>query len=60
MITEGLMNIYGMGGVLWQSVQDSEVSVVIGIVSLLSVATVTVMFLVDIVYGILDPRIRYD
>lgn len=59
-ITEGLMNIYGMGGVLWQSVQDSEVSVVIGIVSLLSISTVIVMFLVDIVYGILDPRIRYD
>ena len=59
-ITEGMMNIYGMGGVLWGAVQDSEVSVVIGLVSLLAIVTVVVMFLVDIMYAVLDPRIRYD
>ncbi|TNC41309.1 ABC transporter permease [Mumia zhuanghuii] len=59
-ITEGMMNIYGMGGVLWSAVQDSDVSVVIGIVTLLAVVTVVVMIVVDVVYAALDPRIRYD
>lgn len=59
-ITEGVMNIYGMGGVLWNAVRDSEVSVVIGIVTMLSIVTVVVMLIVDIVYALLDPRIRYD
>lgn len=59
-ITEGMMNIYGMGGVLWGAVQDSQVSVVIGMVSLLSIITIVVMFAVDILYAVLDPRIRYD
>ncbi|WP_370618090.1 ABC transporter permease [Mumia sp. Pv 4-285] len=59
-ITEGMMNIYGMGGVLWKAVQDSDVSVVIGIVTLLAVVTVVVMIVVDVVYAALDPRIRYE
>lgn len=59
-ITEGVMNIYGMGGVLWTAVQDSDVSVVIGIVSMLSIVTVVIMLIVDLVYAVLDPRIRYD
>ena len=59
-ITEGMMNIYGMGGVLWNAVRDSEVSVVIGVVSILAVVTIAVMFVVDLLYAVLDPRIRYD
>lgn len=59
-ITEGMMNIYGMGGVLWDAVRDSEVSVVIGVVTILAVITIAVMFVVDLLYAVLDPRIRYD
>jgi ABC-type dipeptide/oligopeptide/nickel transport system permease component len=58
-ITEGVMNIEGMGGLLWRAVQDSDVSVVIGIVTMLSVTTILVMLLVDLAYAALDPRIRY-
>lgn len=59
-ITEGVMNIRGMGNLLWQSVQKSDVSVVIGVVTILSVVTIGVMLLVDLAYAALDPRIRYD
>ncbi|MGH3736344.1 MAG: ABC transporter permease [Micromonosporaceae bacterium] len=59
-ITEGLMNIYGMGGLLWRAVRDSEVSVVLGAVSLLAVVILVVNVVVDIGYAVLDPRIRYD
>lgn len=59
-ITEGVMNIYGMGGVLWKAVRDSDVSLVVGIVSLLAIVTIVVMILVDLLYAALDPRIRYE
>ena len=59
-ITEGMMNIVGVGGVLWEAVRDSDVSLVIGMVTLLAAATVVVMIVVDVAYAVLDPRIRYD
>ncbi|MBE1874654.1 ABC transporter permease [Myceligenerans pegani] len=59
-ITEGLMNIYGMGGVLWEAVRNDDVGLVLGIVTLLAAVTVVVMIVVDIAYAVLDPRIRYD
>ncbi|GAA1732013.1 ABC transporter permease [Isoptericola hypogeus] len=58
-ITEGMMNIYGMGGVLWEAVRGSDVALVVGIVTILAVVTVLVMLVVDIAYAALDPRIRY-
>ena len=58
-ITEGLMNIYGMGGVLWEAVRASDVSLVVGVVTILAIVTVVVMIVVDIAYAALDPRIRY-
>lgn len=59
-ITEGLMNIPGMGGLLWSSVRNSEVSVVLGIVVILTVIILVVNLMVDLAYAALDPRIRYD
>ncbi|CAN5500793.1 ABC transporter permease [soil metagenome] len=59
-ITEGLMNIYGMGGVLWEAVRASDVSLVVGVVTILSMVTVVVMIVVDVAYAALDPRIRYE
>jgi ABC-type dipeptide/oligopeptide/nickel transport system permease component len=59
-VTEGLMNIYGMGGVLWEAVRASDVSLVVGIVTILALVTVVVMIVVDIAYAVLDPRIRYE
>jgi ABC-type dipeptide/oligopeptide/nickel transport system permease component len=41
-------------------VQDSDVSVVIGIVTMLAAVTIVVMIIVDLVYAALDPRIRFD
>jgi ABC-type dipeptide/oligopeptide/nickel transport system permease component len=59
-VTEGLMNINGMGGTLWKAVRDADVSLVLGIVTLLAVVTVLVMIVVDVLYAVLDPRIRYE
>ncbi|WP_166850288.1 ABC transporter permease [Isoptericola sp. BMS4] len=58
-ITEGMMNIYGMGGVLWEAVRASDVALVVGVVTILAAVTVVVMLVVDVAYAALDPRIRY-
>ncbi|HEY9290739.1 MAG TPA: ABC transporter permease [Microlunatus sp.] len=59
-ITEGVMNIRGMGNLLWEAVQKSDVATVIGVTTILSVVIIGVMLLVDLAYAALDPRIRYD
>jgi len=41
-------------------VQDSDVGLVLGIVTILTAVTVVVMIVVDIAYAALDPRIRYE
>ncbi|MGH3588560.1 MAG: ABC transporter permease subunit, partial [Pseudonocardia sp.] len=58
-ITEGMMNIYGMGGVLWEATRAADVALVLGVVTILAAVTVAVMLVVDIAYAALDPRIRY-
>lgn len=59
-ITEGIMNIHGMGGLVWSSVRDSVIPVVVGVVSLLAVVILVINLAVDLAYAALDPRIRYD
>ena len=59
-ITEGLMNIRGMGGLVWTAVGDSDIPVIISSVTLIAVLFLMVNLLVDLGYAALDPRIRYD
>lgn len=59
-ITEGLMNIRGMGGLVWTAVGDSDIPVVIASVTLIAVMFLAVNLIVDLAYAALDPRIRYD
>lgn len=59
-ITEGLMNIRGMGGLVWSAVGDSDIPVVISAVTLIAVMFLIVNLIVDLAYAALDPRIRYD
>lgn len=59
-ITEGIMNIHGMGGLLWNSVRESVVPVVVGVVAMLAIVVLVVNLVVDLAYAALDPRVRYD
>lgn len=59
-VTEGIMNIYGMGGELWRAVTYNDVGEIMGIITLLTVVIVTVMLVTDLLYAALDPRIRFD
>jgi peptide/nickel transport system permease protein len=57
-ITERIFAIPGMGRLLVDSVSAREYAVVQAIVFLFAFTTVAANLVVDIVYGLLDPRIR--
>jgi oligopeptide transport system permease protein len=58
-VTEGIFNIHGVGGVLYQAVTRQEAPTVVAIVTVLVVVYLFTNLVVDLLYGALDPRIRY-
>ncbi|KAA2255662.1 ABC transporter permease [Solihabitans fulvus] len=59
-VTEGVFNINGIGGQIFRGIQDKEGVLVTGIVTLLVLVYLLASLLVDLLYAVLDPRIRYD
>jgi ABC-type dipeptide/oligopeptide/nickel transport system permease component len=59
-VTEGIFNIPGIGQQVFQSIRSQEGPVVIGITTALVLVYITANLLVDVLYGVLDPRIRYE
>lgn len=59
-VTEGIFNVPGVGGLTYRAAQTSDVPVVIAIVTLLVLVFLVANLLVDISYAVLDPRIRYE
>jgi oligopeptide transport system permease protein len=59
-VTEGIFNINGVGGLTFRAIQSQEGAVVTGVVTVLVLVFLSVNLLVDLLYGLLDPRIRYE
>jgi oligopeptide transport system permease protein len=59
-VTEGIFNIPGIGQQVFQSIRSQEGPVVIGITTALVLVYISANLLVDVLYGVLDPRIRYE
>jgi ABC-type dipeptide/oligopeptide/nickel transport system permease component len=59
-ITETVFNIPGIGRAIFEAVTTQEGAVVVGIVTLLVLVYLFANLVVDLLYGVLDPRIRYD
>ena len=58
-VTEQVFNINGLGKLLVDAVAHRDYALVQAIVLIFSFVFVLVNFLVDLLYGVLDPRIRY-
>ncbi len=58
-VTEGIFNIHGVGGVLYQAVARQEAPTVVSIVTVLVLIYLITNLMVDLLYAALDPRIRY-
>ncbi|WP_049569334.1 ABC transporter permease [Streptomyces sp. SBT349] len=58
-ITEGIFNIRGVGDTVYEALKSREGATVVGVVTFIIVVYLVVTLLVDLLYAVLDPRIRY-
>jgi peptide/nickel transport system permease protein len=59
LITEQIFRVPGMGSLLISSLQAKDTPVVMFIVFTYAILVVTFTLIADILYGVLDPRIKY-
>lgn len=59
-IVETVFNIPGLGQLIINSVSRRDYEVIQAVVLLVSLINVIVCFLIDILYGVVDPRVRLD
>jgi peptide/nickel transport system permease protein len=59
-VTEQIFRVPGMGALLIKSIQDNDTPVIMGIVLLFSILVVVMTLVADLLYGLLDPRVKYS
>ena len=59
-VVEKVFAIPGLGNIFIQSVLNRDEPLILGIVAFLSILIMIFNLMVDISYGVLDPRIRYE
>ena len=59
-ITEGVFSIPGIGRQVVAAIFTGETTVVLGIVTILVLVYLVASLIVDLLYAVLDPRIRYE
>ncbi len=59
-VTEGVFNVPGIGRGIFDAIRQQEGAVVVGITILLVLVFIFFNLVVDLLYAVLDPRIRYD
>jgi oligopeptide transport system permease protein len=59
-VTETVFNLPGIGREVFNSIRAQEGAVVVGIVTLMVFFFIFFNLVVDVLYAVLDPRIRYD
>src|SRR5439155_10231496 len=57
-VTEQIFRVPGMGALLIKSIQDNDTPVIMGIVLLFSILVVLMTLVADLLYGLLDPRVK--
>ncbi|MEV4332231.1 ABC transporter permease [Streptomyces sp. NPDC049597] len=58
-VTERIFNIHGVGYQLYQGILRQNTQTVVGFVTVLVIVFLLANLLVDLLYAVLDPRIRY-
>ncbi|WP_394277046.1 ABC transporter permease [Luteococcus sp.] len=59
-VTERIFNINGIGGFIFRSINQRDGISVVGAVTCLVLVYLLMNLIVDILYGVLDPRISHD
>ncbi|CAM4062381.1 ABC transporter permease subunit [Helcobacillus massiliensis] len=58
-VTEGIFNINGVGSLLFRALQRSDSPTTVSVVTLMVIIFLISNLIVDVLYAVLDPRIRY-
>lgn len=58
-VTEGIFGINGVGGAIYQAILKGEPTTVVSFTTVLVVVYIFANLIVDLIYAVLDPRIRY-
>ncbi|MGP9785387.1 ABC transporter permease [Glutamicibacter sp. 287] len=58
-VTEGIFNVPGVGSLLFRAINKGEIPTVVAVVGVLVIVFVLANLIVDMLYALLDPRIRY-
>jgi oligopeptide transport system permease protein len=56
----GIFNIPGVGGYIFRSIHNRDGVAVVGAVTMLVIVYLFMNLIVDLLYGVLDPRISHD
>ncbi len=59
-VMENIFNIPGMGKYLVNAVKDSDYTMIMGMTAFYAIIMIVTMFLVDVVYMLVDPRVKMD
>jgi oligopeptide transport system permease protein len=59
LVTERIFNIHGVGYQIYQGIVHNSPATVVGFVTVLVIIFLLANLLVDLLYAVLDPRIRY-
>ncbi|MBP7415810.1 MAG: ABC transporter permease, partial [Pyrinomonadaceae bacterium] len=59
-VVEKVFAIPGLGNIFIQAVLNRDEPLILGVVAFLSILIMIFNLIVDIAYGFLDPRIRYE
>lgn len=59
-VVESIFNVPGIGRELEHAILRGEPTVVIGIVTILVLVFIVINLIVDVLYAVIDPRIRYE
>jgi len=58
-VTEQIFRVPGVGSLLISSIQNNDTPVIMAIIMVFAVLVVFFTLLADLLYGVLDPRVRY-
>jgi oligopeptide transport system permease protein len=59
-VTERIFNVQGIGGYIFHSINTKDGAAIVATVTLLVLIYLVMSLLVDLLYGLLDPRISHD
>ncbi|WP_126425250.1 ABC transporter permease [Brevibacillus marinus] len=59
-VTETIFNIPGIGQLIINSVERRDYPIIQGVVLFVTVAYVFINLIIDLLYGVIDPRVRLD